>query len=222
MIRWMVFLSVVLAWSGPIGAQNPPPELDRALRVGEIEGAGRFAFTQRIEGAEGQFTSRFDPSRRRRPWTLLSVNGRAPSDEERAELEGESAGGRPDVVGYPDLRRFMLRPRGVGAGAYLFSPDAASGKDAAERDLFAHLTGTAQLSEDRRYVAEVVLTNPQPFRPSSAVEVQQYRQIMRWGWDVSLNAPVLQLIVVDMAGMSFGQPFSERASVTVSDVAAAR
>ncbi len=221
MIRWGVLLAAMLALAGPIRAQTLPPELDRALRAGEIAGAGRYAFTQRIEGEDGRFASRFDPSRRR-SWTLLSVNGRAPSEEERAELERDGGGERPDVVGYPDLRGFMRRPRGVGAGVYLFTPDATAGKDVSERDLFAQLTGKAQLSEDRRYVAEVVLSNPQPFRPSSAVEVQQYRQIMRWSWDPALNAPVLQLIVVDMAGVSYGQPFSERASVIVSDVASVR
>jgi hypothetical protein len=181
----------------PAGAPDPQAIVDEAFAALDNDYRRHWAFTETTSGEDRTWIGRYDP---RLPpgerWSLLSVDGRAPSDAER----GEWASGRNEPDGRKDDQP---------ADADIVSPDSLVllGEDATRwrfgfrpsiddededaREFMAQVDGTLVVRKDGRWLEELRLTSAGPIRPATGVKISRFETELRFG----RAAPVVLLAV---------------------------
>jgi hypothetical protein len=159
-----------------------------------------WAFTETSTKKERTWVGRFDP---RRPagerWALVSVDGRAPTEDEREawlSRHADDAGaynGRnrktPDIATPGSL---VLLEEDEATWLFGFTPQAGRGDEA--RKFLAKVTGTLRIQKDGPWLEEIKLSNDAPIRVAVVFKISQFLTHFRFGRP-AVDGPVVPLSV---------------------------
>jgi hypothetical protein len=202
-----------IAMCCPAGAagQDYPELVRQALKATEGGPTRDWAFTETTRKDGKISVSRFDP---RQPdgerWTLLTVDGREPTDGERRQMEERRKarrGGRgEEESGEADDDRLidMIQPGSMRLleetpthARYSFTPTSNDEKDAA---LYEHVDATLLVARAGPYVAELDLRSSAPFKPAFGITVSEFVMTLAFAPVAPGEAVVPSSVFVRMAG----------------------
>ena len=229
----MLFASVLaasaaiqLAAAAPDDALELAREALQATEAGSIEG---WAFTETSVENGRKTVSRFDP---RRPeggqWSLVSVNDRPPTDEERqasaerraTERQASESGGNGDgesveigVMIEPDSLRLIEETEEF--ALYRFDPAKDDDDDSG---FHQHVDATLKVVKAGPYVATIDMRSRAPFKPQFGVKIDEFATMLTFEPQDS-GGPVLpRTVSVRVAGRAFlVKKIDEAVEVAYSD-----
>lgn len=154
-----------------------------------------WAFTQTTSGSEGDFVGRYDP---RRPagqrWTLLTIDGRKPTDEEAAryveDKDGEHFGDNDDdeegknndVDAMVEPGTLQLVEETDDYWLLSFVPtDDDDEEDEVGRKVLQRMSGTVKIIKDGEYLTFIDIRNEKPIRPKIGVKMSKFLMRMTFG-----------------------------------------
>lgn len=150
-----------------------------------------WAFTESTSGGDGDFVGRYDP---RLPeesrWTLLSIDGRDPTEDESRQYterkRGEHHDGDHEDDGEVDR---MVDPGSLElveetAGYWLlrFAPaDDGDDDDEVGRKVLERMDGTVKIIKDGHYLEYIDIRNTKPIRPKVGVKMKKFLTRITFG-----------------------------------------
>jgi len=151
-----------------------------------------WAFTETASGSDGDFVSRYDP---RGPdgerWTLLSIDGREPTDEEAAtyakDKDGEHFGDNDDdedndVDAMVEPGTLQLVEETDDYWLLSFVPtDDDEEDDEVGRKVLQSMDGTVKIVKDGEYLEFIDIHNDKPFKPKFGVKMSKFLMRMTFG-----------------------------------------
>jgi hypothetical protein len=170
-------LAVLLA--GPAGVAAMPGYVRAALAHFDTEVPAGWAYTlTTVRNNEARTTARFDPARPPADqWTLLSLNGRAPSAKEAAQFARARAGSGPATTAQGTFRKGDIDP----ASVTLVTEDAERGEflctfreEATGADkMLGHLTLRLTVNKLQPHVEKFTLELKAPYNPVLGVKMRE-------------------------------------------------
>jgi len=144
-----------------------------------------WAFTVTSSDKDSQRVGRFDP---RQPegerWTLLTIDGRAPTDEESAEYAedcGDHHFGNSDNDDGDDNAIDMVEPGTLRLleetddyWLLSFVPTDDGQDDDVGREVLKSMQGTVKIIKDGEYLAYIDIHNEKPMRPKVGVKMKKF------------------------------------------------
>ena len=150
-----------------------------------------WAFTATSSGKEGHRVGRYDP---RLPedkrWTLISIDGRVPTDEEAAEYAdsrgdhhfGEhSDGDDNDAIDMVEPGTLELVEETEDYWLLSFVPTDDDDDDDVGRKVLESMHGTVKIIKDGEYLAYVDIRNEKPIRPKFGVKMSKFLMRLAFG-----------------------------------------
>jgi hypothetical protein len=148
-----------------------------------------WAFTETSVEADVTTVARYDPGRPAGDrWEMLSVNGRAPTDEELAafvdeKAEEESGDHREDDDSDKDVVE-TVQPESLSlieeTGDYwLFSFVPEEDED--DEGFLEFIDATLKIVKDGPYIESIILRSEKPFRPQFGVKVKDFLTRLEFG-----------------------------------------
>jgi hypothetical protein len=172
-------LVVAALVASPAGIAAMPDYVRAALANFSTEVPAGWAYTlTTVRNAEARTTARFDPARPpAEQWTLLDLNGRAPSAREAAQFARARAGSGPATTQQGTFRKNDIDP----ASVTLVTEDAERGEfrctfreEATGADkMLGHLTLRLTVNKRLPYVEKFVLELNEPYNPVLGVKMRQ-------------------------------------------------
>jgi hypothetical protein len=173
--RWLL-LAALLA--GPAGFAAMPDYLRAALAHFSTEVPAGWAYTlTTVRNNEARTTARFDPARpSAEQWTLLDLNGRAPTARESAQFARARAGTGAATTPQGTFRKGDIDPGSVtllkedadrGEFRCTFRPEA-TGAD----KMLGHLTLRLTVNKHQPHVEKFVLELNEPYHPVLGVKMR--------------------------------------------------
>jgi hypothetical protein len=219
--------TAVLVAAAPVVAEPIQAEiLAFARTISETD----FAFTrtvraeQRAKSGESETTTvveRFDPTKPpAQRWTLVSVNGRAPTDEEKADAAKRGSGGF--VPSYGRIARWVgapaVRTQEGGRTAFRFAKLPKGTMQGNGPDISANLGALAVLGEGgtRPWIERVKLSSVKPFRMMMVAKVERMTFDTRYRL-MPDGRPVIAEQSSETVGSMMGRSGSQRSVTTFSD-----
>jgi hypothetical protein len=180
-----------------------------------------WAFTVTSSGNDGDRVGRFDP---RLPederWTLLTIDGRAPTDEESAEYAGNNhhfGDGDSDDDDSDDNAIDMVEPGTLRLveetndyWLLSFVPTDDDDEDDVGRKVLESMQGTVKIIKDGEYLAYIDIHNDKPIRPKIGVKMKKFLMHMSFG-PIANDGPVV------MRSMDFAIKLSAFVLVRVNE-----
>jgi len=177
-----------------------------------------WAFTVTSSGNDGDRVGRFDP---RQPqderWTLLTIDGRAPTDEESAEYaendhhfgDGDSDDDAIDMV-EPGTLRLVEETDDYWLLSFVPTDDDDEDEDDVGRKVLESMQGTVKIIKDGEYLAYIDIHNEKPIRPKFGVKMKKFLMHMSFG-PIADDGPVV------MRSMDFAIKLSAFVLVRVNE-----
>jgi hypothetical protein len=173
---WLA-LAVLLGGTGGIAAM--PDYVRTALANFSTEVPAGWAYTlTTVRNAEARTTARFDPARPpAEQWTLVDLNGHAPSAREAAQFARARAGSGPATTQQGTFRKGDIEP----ASVTLIKEDAERGEftctfreEATGADkMLGHLTLRLTVNKRQPHVEKFVLELKEPYNPVLGVKMRE-------------------------------------------------
>lgn len=189
-----------------------------------------WAYTQSSTEEDRALVARYDPrSVGVERWTLMTINGRQPTDDEIDEFrarkaaeddteaeKGEHDNGEPGAMVTPgSLRLLEETPT---HWLFSFMPIDDEEEDEAARKFMKHVDGTVKVVKDGHYVEYIDLRNRKPIKPMMGVKIKKFLTRLTFG-PAAAGGPIVPLSVdVSIKGRAFlAVKFDENESVNFSD-----
>jgi len=164
-----------------------------------------WAFTSTTSGSEGERVGRYDP---RQPegerWTLLTIDGRVPTDKESAEYAEKSrdqhSGNDDDddednAIDMVEPGTLRLVEETDEYWLLSFVPtDDDDDDDEVGRKVMQSMYGTVKIIKDGEYLAYVDIRNEKPIRPRFGVKMKKFLMRMEFGPAADGGPVVMQSI----------------------------
>jgi hypothetical protein len=233
----IVFLSLAGSAVTGVAAESYEALFESAVRAVTWDLDDQWAFTETKTGSDGTFVSRYEP---RLPkgerWSLLSVDGRAPTSAEaedfarnRAEGErdtddedtGENTDDRDvDAMVEPGTLRLVEETDAYWLLGFVPTDDDDDDDDDDQlgREVMRRMLGTVKITKEGGHLAAIEIRNDKPIRPKVGVKMKRFLMRMTF-------APAIEGGPVVMKSMDFAIKLSafmlirvnESESVTYSD-----
>lgn len=214
-----LWLALVLTGNG-VAAEDPAAIVTEAFATlsGNVKRDWAFTETRTSEGVA--WVGRWDPRDSVAPWQLLSVDGRAPTDEERQQWLSAHEPGTGDDEGVaesdiitPDT--LWLIEETDEAWLFGFAP---TDDDAESAEFMNEVDGRLRVMRDGHWLAELLLENHGPIRPATGVKISRFETRLRFG-PVGPHGDVLPLAIdVHVKGRAYlAISFEEREIVRYGD-----
>lgn len=230
--RLGVIAVAAVAFAAPVAAEPTQAELVAFARtVSEND----FAFTrtvraeQRAKSGEAETTTiveRFDPTKPpAQRWTLVSVDGRAPTDKEKADAAKRGSSGF--VPSYSRIARWVGSPavktQEGGRPAFRFAKLPKGTMQGNGPDLSANLGALAILGEGgaRPWVERVKLSSAKPFRMMMVAKIERMTFDTRYRL-MPDGRPVIAEQSSETVGSMMGRSGTQRSVTTFSDYRAVK
>ena len=182
-----------------------------------------WAFTVTSSGKDSHRVGRFDP---RQPederWTLLTIDGRAPTDEESAEYAEDSRDqhfgngdshdddGDDNAIDMVEPGTLQLVEETDDYWLLSFVPTDDDNEDDVGRKVLKNMQGTVKIIKDGEYLAYIDIHNEKPMRPKVGVKMKKFLMHMSFG-PIADDGPVV------MRSMDFAIKLSAFVLVRVSE-----
>ncbi|MEM8817779.1 MAG: hypothetical protein AAGE85_18345 [Pseudomonadota bacterium] len=238
MLRKLILVTAAAALTGaqPAAAQDYDALLTRAIEKITWEYPDNWAYTERRQTRKAVWVGRYDPSAdAESPWTLLSVDGRAPTAEEtetfledKADDEDNSGDGTHEDSGEQSGED---SDEGVGemitAGSlelveedsehwlFAFTP---KGEDEEETRFLEQMHGTLRISKPDGHLEALDIVNEKPVKPKTGVKIRDFKTSLEFGraFDGGLIVPLsFHFRIKGRAYLAVG--FDEMETVEFSD-----
>lgn len=159
-----------------------------------------WAFTETTVHNGTETIARYDPSLPEgERWNLISVDGRAPTDDDREDFEKRHAGGDQKDGEQEDSEEqgfsAVIEPDSlvpledsVTHAVYRFQP--ASGEEEDDDGMSEHLDGLLRISKNGPYVESLEMRSREPFSPAFSVKIKEFSTVMTFA-PVGENGTVL-------------------------------
>ena len=186
-----LFLAIALP-AGAEQSQDRYTELfEQALESIAWNAHEDWAFTETASGSDGDFVGRYDP---RLPeeerWTLLSIDGRDPTDEESRHYADRKRGEHHDgdheddgdIDGMVDPGSLTLVEETPDYWLLRFVPtDDEDEDDDVGREVLKRMDGTVKIIKDGRYLEYIDIRNTKPIRPKVGVKMKKFLTRITFG-----------------------------------------
>ena len=161
-----------------------------------------WAFTVTSSGNDGDRVGRFDPTQPEgERWTLLMIDGRAPTDKESAEYaenDHHFGDGNSDDDDSDDNAIDMVEPETLQLveetdDYWLLSfvpTDDDDDDDDVGRKVLESMQGTVKIIKDGEYLAYIDIHNERPIRPQFGVKMKKFLMHMSFG-PIAGDGPVV-------------------------------
>lgn len=167
-------------------AATPSADLvDRALDAMEAAEPRDWAFVETVDFNDTRIVHRHEPDREGADrWVLVSIDGRAPTDDEREKHAKRKAAQETQEDGNNGLRKLIapgslvMLDHDASFARYRFKPVT---DDEGDARLYEHLTGTLRVVKDGPYIDRVELNSDKPFSPGFSVKVHSFSIVMTFG-----------------------------------------
>jgi len=182
-----------------------------------------WAFTVTSSGKDSHRVGRFDP---RQPedkrWTLLTIDGRAPTNEESAEYAEDSRDqhfgngdshdddGDDNAIDMVEPGTLQLVEETDDYWLLSFVPTDDDNEDDVGRKVLKNMQGTVKIIKDGEYLAYIDIHNEKPMRPKVGVKMKKFLMHMSFG-PIADDGPVV------MRSMDFAIKLSAFVLVRVSE-----
>ena len=180
-----------------------------------------WAFTVTSSGKDSHRVGRFDP---RQPederWTLLTIDGRAPTDEESAEYaendhhfgagDSDDDDGDDNAIDMVEPGTLRLVEETDDYWLLSFVPTDDDQEDDVGRKVLKSMQGTVKIIKDGEYLAYIDIHNEKPIRPKVGVKMRKFLMHMSFG-PIADDGPVV------MRSMDFAIKLSAFVLVRVSE-----
>ena len=178
-----------------------------------------WAFTLTSSGTDGDRVGRFDPRQSEdERWTLLTIDGRVPTDEESAEYaennhhfgDGDNDDDNSDNNAIDMVEPGTLRLVEETDDYWLLSFVPTDDDDDVGRKVLESMQGTVKIIKDGEYLAYIDIHNEKPMRPKVGVKMKKFLMHMSFG-PIADDGPVV------MRSMDFAIKLSAFVLVRVSE-----
>lgn len=202
-------LALAAAVTVPAEPAADTPELVKAvLERGPEAARARCAYTRTSVDDDGSKSERYDPWGQGPSWTLLSIDGRSPTQEELAHYAGkaEKRADRRHPLAF-DLRemvsedRWELREESEDEATYQFR--LRPNEDLDER-LVDKVLGTLVVNKERLEPVRITIENTEPAYVAPFVRIASYTQTMRFDHDDNIDGAVLVETETHRRGRALG------------------
>lgn len=179
-----------------------------------------WVFTETIESSEGTFVGRHDGRLdENQRWTLLSVDDREPTDEERDEYLSEKRKDDDDddgsIADMVNVGSMNLKDETESRWLFEFSP---IGDDEDDSDFLEHVEGEIEISKNLRHISSIRLQSDKPFKPHFTVKISEFLTHLRFGSVANHSQIVpLQIKVKIKARALLVKGVEEESVITYSD-----
>jgi hypothetical protein len=203
-----VILALLLSSASAI-ASEPADIVRRAFAAIESDTYRRWAFTETSTEDEQTWIGRYDPGAPEADrWTLLSVDGREPSRDERASYardrqgefaddEDEDEDDGSEMINFDSLE--LLEESGDG-WLFRFVPVFDDDEDDAAAEMMKKVSGRIKVMRDGHYPAWMELRNEKTIRPAFGAKISHFLTRLTFA-PVGGHGPVfLQSIDVQVKG----------------------
>lgn len=196
-----IILLAGLLLSGHVLAGEYDAIVDRAIGAINDDYQREWAFTESSLQDELVFTGRFDP---RLPegerWTLLSVDGRQPTDEELDDYlddkedeyqwdhEDNDDNNETDIIDFESLE-LIEETDEHWLFSFVPSGDDLDGEE--EQKFMAQVLATMKIVRDGHYIEYIDLRNEKPIRPAFSVRISQFHLRLTFG-PAAKDGPIVQ------------------------------
>jgi len=201
MTRKLLFATsaLLLACTKPAIAEDYEALLESALEKITWEYPDNWAYTETRRNREATWVGRYDPSRDDpSPWTLLSVDGRAPTPEEVAdwlvEKDAERAEDEEQSEQETDNGDDDEEDTGVGmmiapGSLELIEEDdqhwllsfTPKGDDEEEDEFMKVMQGTLRISKPGGHLELLDIANDKPVKPKMGVKIRDFKTQLTFG-----------------------------------------
>ncbi|MBV7256841.1 hypothetical protein KCG44_08575 [Pacificimonas sp. WHA3] len=225
-MRLFVILFVSFAMAAGVAATILPGIQQQIMAEASQQSADDLAFTRTVEiegrskdGTETiRMVERYDP---RRPdnkrWTLVSVDGREPTKDERKDADGRRSDG--PIPGYYRLGNwFGTEAKAQGQASLHFQSFPKGTFDVGPIDLSRRITAIATIggTDDAPYVTETRFRLKEPFRVMLVAKVTAFDAKTRYT-RLPSGRPVLAEQTLTFTGSRFGKEGTQRTVTRYSD-----
>jgi hypothetical protein len=204
----LVLVLYVLGPAGPAAAGTQPPEVVKLLGTGVPDAEQRCAYTRVRSDSDSLKIERYDPADAGAPWTLLNLDGRAPSpnDLRRYAQRADNRSDRQHPLAFDP--RDMVRP-----GSWeLHSENGAERTYHFKLAPFEELTerladkalGTLVVDKKNGRLLQIRIENVEPTYVAPLVRITSYAQELRFDHDPKLGKDVLVKRVTHLRGRAAG------------------
>lgn len=180
-----------------------------------------WAFTVTSSGSDGDRVGRFDP---RQPederWTLLTIDGRLPTDKESAEYaennhhfgdgDSDDDDGDDNAIDMVEPGTLRLVEETDDYWLLSFVPIDDDDEDDVGRRVLESMQGTVKIIKDGEYLAYIDIHNEKPIRPKIGVKMKKFLMHMSFG-PIADDGPVV------MRSMDFAIKLSAFVLVRVNE-----
>ena len=163
-----------------------------------------WAFTESSTEEEVTYVGRYDP-RQEDPWTLVSVDGREPTDDEARDWLSRKGHGREDEDDEDDdgddgIEVTFVAPESITLieetdehWLFGFEPNIDV-EDDREAKFMRHVEGRLTVIKDGHYVGSIDLRNSKPIRPAFSVRINTFVTTLTFG-PAAPDGPIVPLTV---------------------------
>jgi hypothetical protein len=224
-MNWRSLLTCLALIAGAPAGAEPPALVEQALQTMDEIAVEDWFFTQTTVAGDTTSVLHHDPTRpESQRWTLVSVDGREPTDEEREkadrdrtrddadDAEDENEG---EVRAMVDTESLALIEETASYAVYSFRPVA---EDESDAKLFEHVDSTLRVRKAGPYVESLEMRSREPFSPRFGVKVREFAMTMTFA-PVGPDEIVLpETVRIRMAARAFlVKQIDETVEVTYSD-----
>ncbi len=201
-MRQVLVLSLLL-FAALARAESHDALVSRAFEALDDNFPEGWSFTETVENGEGISIARYDPARPEpEAWSLVSVDGRAPTEKETRQFlelkarrrEAREAHDDETVVRIDDMvveGSLKMREETDAYWEFEFDPVADSKEDA---EFMRDVEGTLRVEKAGHYVSRIRLRNRKPIKPGKGVRIDAFATRLEFG-PAHAGGPVLPLLV---------------------------
>jgi hypothetical protein len=185
-----VLLAAALAASAEGTDDGYEALFEEALQSIEWNARERWAFTETASGSDGEFVGRYDP---RLPeadrWTLMSIDGRAPTEKEsreyaerkRSEPRDDKQDDDREIDGMVDPGSLELVEESADYWLLRFVPTDDDDEDEMGRQVMERMDGTVKIIKDGRYLEYLDIRNTEEIRPKVGIKMKKFLTRITFG-----------------------------------------
>ena len=218
-------ISLILLAAAPLAAAGEYDDIvNRAFDALDQDFQRDWAFTESTEEEGVTYVGRFDPSRpRRERWTLLSVDGRDPTDEEAEDYrddKGWDFDWNDDNSGNEivDFDTLTLVEETNDHWIFSFVPVPDDEDDDVGAELMRGVDGTLKVNRDPHYLEYLDLRLQQPMSPAFSVRIDNFLTRLMFGPATDTGPIVPHAVDVRVSGRAlFLVTFDETETIRYSD-----
>lgn len=170
---------------------------EEAVRAIDDEYMQSWSYTETSQVSEATLVGRYDPRGAIGDrWTLLSVDGRAPTDEEIADYEDDKEEDTESDSDDDDNEvAAMVEPGSLSLieeteNYYLFTFTPTDDED----DFLEHVDATVKIIKAGPYIEYVDLRSAKPFRPQFGVKIKEFVTRLSFA-PAAINGPIVPMSI---------------------------